>query len=114
MRVVMLLSQCSGGDSLRITPIIALAFICTRRLPIPYLIIGKKFHNNCGINFLYRRNTSISCRLKNTVSACNHIKFSYYSEIGTLCACDHGDRMQPGMDSYRAGEIKIPPNGVRI
>ena len=41
VRVVILLSQCSGGDSLRIAPIIAFAFLRAHRRPCPYLTIGK-------------------------------------------------------------------------
>lgn len=41
VRVVILLSQCSGGDSLRIAPIIAFAFLRVHRRPCPYLIVGK-------------------------------------------------------------------------
>ena len=45
MRVVMLLSQCSGGDSLRITLIIALALTLFTFAPLKSIkhFMGKKF-----------------------------------------------------------------------
>ena len=84
MRVVILLSQCSGGDSLRIAPIIAYAFIWAHRLPCSDLTIGKKpadmqsfFLYGVGVKFYKNGSGHLAFnglrQIINPFSYCNHI-----------------------------------------